>query len=300
MSFVHRLVLLAIVVATTTTTTTTTTLAFSFPTTIIPTSFGVSFVSSSTMRKRNANVNDVVVLYSSSNGGGGGGGEEDSKPDPEGADLAAKLFKMAQEKGVRLSQEDLSLNEEDEDEEDDEEDDDEEDDEQEPNIPQGAINAFLGYDTGNVGEKLAGNVSLTDDQLYKEVKERVLDTAGGFVQLTERAPSDDDDDDEDDEDGVGDDNVEGENKPYEPPTVVPDSDLTAGEVVLTVLEALRNNNVPTENKGVEILFGYSSQASQIKQEIGLTPQEYAEFLLETEYKVLFQHEAPVRYREYIE
>ena len=78
-------------------------------------------------------------------------------------------------------------------------------------------------------------------------------------------------------------------KPYEPPTKVPDSGLTAGEVVLLVLDALKHNNVPTVNRGVEILFGYSSSGSQIKNEEGLTPAEYADFLKETEYKVLFEH-----------
>lgn len=197
--------------------------------------------------------------------------------DSEGADLAAQFFQMAQAKGVSLDADDLM-------DDDEEEDDGEEDDENEPNIPQGAINAFLGYDTGDVGEKLAGNVSLTDDQLYSEVKERVLDTAGGFVDFVRGANEDDE------EDGSDSDTP----KPYEPPTSVPDSDLTAGEVVLLVLEALVNNDVPTKNKGVEILFGYSSSGSQIKNEEGLTPAEYADFLKETEYKVLFDHQEVVR------
>ena len=205
----------------------------------------------------------------------------DDESDAEGADLAAQFFQMAQAKGVSLDADDLM----DDDEEDyDEEDDGEEDDENEPNIPQGAINAFLGYDTGDVGEKLAGNVSLTDDQLYSEVKERVLDTAGGFVDFVRGANEDDE------EDGSDGDSP----KPYEPPTSVPDSDLTAGEVVLLVLEALVNNDVPTKNRGVEILFGYSSSGSQIKNEEGLTPAEYADFLKETEYKVLFDHQEVVR------
>jgi hypothetical protein len=105
-----------------------------------------------------------------------------------------------------------------------EDDDDEDGDEEEMNYPQCAINAFLGYDTGDVGEKLAGNVSLTKYQLYSEVRDRVLDTAGGFVDLVSR-PDDDDDSEEDD----------GKPKEHKPPTVVPDSDLTAGEVVLQVL-----------------------------------------------------------------
>ena len=63
---------------------------------------------------------------------------------------------------------------------------------------------------------------------------------------------------------------------------------------MLVLEALKNNDNPTPNKGVEILFGYSSSSSQIMNEEGLTPKEYADFLKETEYKVLFDHEEVVR------
>lgn len=203
--------------------------------------------------------------------------EDDSAADPEGADLAAQLFQMAQAKGVSLDAYDL-LDEE----EDDEEDEDDDDDEVEPNYPQGAINAFLGYDTGNVGERLAGNVSLTNDQLYSEVKERVLDTAGGFIDFVKGASDDDEDEEEESLLNVP--------KEYVPPLTIPDSDLTAGEVVLLILEALKNNDNPTRNKGVEILFGYSSSGSQIRNEEGLTPNEYADFLKETEYKVLFTHE----------
>ncbi|GAX18801.1 hypothetical protein FisN_26Hh101 [Fistulifera solaris] len=201
---------------------------------------------------------------------------EDSPDQGDGANLAAEFFRLAQQKGIDLNANDLL-----DDEEDDDDDDEEEDDEPEPNIPQGAINAFLGYDTGDVGDRLAGNVSLTNDQLYSEVKERVLDTAGGFVDFVQGAREDDDDDDEDAEEAP---------KVYQPPLTVPDSELTAGEVVLQVLESLLHNDNPTTNKGVEILFGYSSPGSQIKNEEGLTPAEYAEFLKETEYKVLFQHQ----------
>ena len=226
----------------------------------------------------------VVPRYSTARAGTSlasspAGPDEDSAADPEGADLAAQLFKMAQAKGVSLSADDLLDEEDDED----EDDLDEDEDDEEPNIPQGAINAFLGYDTGDVGEKLAGNVSLTDDTIQRELKERVLDTAGGFVELVGGANEDDDEDDSD----------SGTPKPYQPPTTVPDSDLTAGEVVLLVLEALLNNDNPTKNRGIEILFGYSSSGSQIKNEVGLTPEEYGDFLKETEYKVLFDHQEVV-------
>ena len=219
--------------------------------------------------------------------------DDDGTAADDGAEFAAAFFRAAQSKGINIDSADLLYDDDDEEEENDiEDDDDDDDDETEPNIPQGAINAFLGYDTGNVGEKLAGNVTLTNDQLYSEVKERVLESAGGFVSFVKGANDDEDDDDED-EDDEDRQLIAGTNKPYVVPTTVPDSELTAGEVVLLVLEALRNNDTPTKNKGVEILFGYSSPGSQIKNEVGLTPTEYAEFLKETEYKVLFTNGGPI-------
>ena len=214
------------------------------------------------------------------------GKDEDDPDDEDGADLAAELYKLAQQKGINVDSNDLL------DEEEEEDDEEEDEDEQEPNIPQGAINAFLGYDTGDVGEKLSGNVSLTDDQLYSEVKERVLDTAGGFVDFVMGAKDEEDDEEEGDDEAVS----EEKPKPYKPPETVPDPELTAGEVVITVLEALNHNDVPNTNRGVEILFGYSSPGSSIQQEKGLTPQEYADFLKESEYKVLFNHQEVVSVR----
>jgi len=216
---------------------------------------------------------------------------EDENPESDGADLAAQFFQMAQAKGVSIDESDL-LDDDDEDDDEEEEDydantygyggtnndEDDEEDDVEPNIPQGAIDAFVGYDTSDVDAN--PTVDISNDQLYSEVKERVLDTAGGFVEMT-RGASDDDDDDY----GGGGDDVQ----EYVPPMTVPDAELTAGEVVLLVLTALNNNDNPHVNKGLEILFGYSSPGSQIKNEEGLTPAEYGIFLKETEYKALFEH-----------
>ena len=200
-----------------------------------------------------------------------------AEPDEEGANLAAEFFRMAQQKGIDLNVQDLLQDDDDDEEE-------EEEEEEEPNIPQGAINAFLGYETTNqAGDRLAGNVTLSDRQLYSEVKDRVLDTAGGFVEFVTGAQDDEDEEADENEDegmayaggGGGDPMAEPlvpESKPYVPPTTVPDPELTAGEVVLLVLEALRHNDLPTRNKGVEILFGYSSPGSSIRNEVGLTPE----------------------------
>ena len=226
---------------------------------------------------------------------------DDESTDEDGASLAAEFFKLAQAKGVSIDESDLLDDDDDDDyayegdalddrseyasEYDDDyreetgSDDSDDDDDDEPNIPQGAIDAFVGYDSRNVDAN--PTVDIPNAQLYGEVKDRVLDTAGGFVDML-RGPAGDDDDEEDD-DGNG------AAQEYAPPTTVPDADLTAGEVVLLVLTALKNNDNPYVNKGVEILFGYSSPGSQIKQEEGLTPAEYGEFLKETEYKALFEH-----------
>lgn len=205
-------------------------------------------------------------------------GGDDDDDDGGGADLAAQFFQMAQAKGVSIDESDLLDDDEDDD---DEDEDDDDDDDDEPNIPKGAVDAFMGYDSSDVDAN--PTVDISNDQLYSEVKERVLDTAGGFVEMT-RGASDDDDGDGDDDDDDG-----SVRSSYIPPMTVPDSELTAGEVVILVLTALNNNDNPSTNKGVDILFGYSSSGSQIKNEEGLTPAEYGQFLKETEYKALFEH-----------
>lgn len=241
----------------------------------------LSLLSSSSSSPSLRSTTVVMFLAAAASDGDGDSG----KNNEEGAQLAAELFKMAQSKGISVNDNDLYDDDEEEDDDENVEEE-EDDDEPEPNIPQGAINAFLGYDTGAVGERLAGNVTLTNDQLYSEVKERVLDTAGGFLSFVKSANEEDGDDDDDDDD----DTTNKVPKPYEAPTTVPDSDLTAGEVIIQVLDSLRHNDVPEKNKGVEVLFGYSSPGSQIRNEEGLTPAEYADFLKETEYKILFSHE----------
>jgi hypothetical protein len=79
-------------------------------------------------------------------------------------------------------------------------------------------------------------------------------------------------------------------KEYKVPTKIPDPDLTAGEVVKVVLDALAHNDVPTKNKGIEVLFAYSSEHSQVKQMEDLTPEEYADYLREGDYNVVFKNE----------
>lgn len=178
-----------------------------------------------------------------------------SDSNDEGFSLASDFAKILQERNIQLNDDDLQELDEDDDEEED-----------------------------ILEEEDVDDVTLSDDQVYRELDERVLETAGGFVDLLSR-PSDDEDEEDDD--------TSDKPKVYEPPKTVPDSSLTAGEVVMTVLEALNNNDVPTPNRGIEILFGYSSAGSAISQAIdieGMTPAEYASFLKdEYEYKILFDH-----------
>jgi len=198
--------------------------------------------------------------------------EDDSTPDPDGASMAADFFKLAQAKGVTLDDDDLL-----------DDDDDNDDDDDDKISGKEESNTDIDDNGNDIDiDDVAGEVDISDDQLYSGLKERVLDTAGGFVDMV-RGPSSDDDNDDDDGNDFDNKNI------YVPPMTVPDSELTAGEVVLLVLTALKNNDNPSINKGVEILFGYSSSGSQIKNEEGLTPGEYCQFLKETEYKALFEH-----------
>lgn len=214
--------------------------------------------------------------------GGGGGDEEEDFSSEDGSSLASDFFKTLQSRNIELNEDDFIYDDEEDDEDDEDmmtmEDDEEE--EEEINFPQGAINAFTGYDAGGVG-KLEGNVTLTNEQVYSALKDRVLESAGSFIDLVGGANEDEDEEDAN------------QPKVYKTPETVPDSSLTAGEVVTTVLEALNNNNVPSPNRGIVVLFGYSSSGSAIAQAIegeGMTAAEYVEFLKEeNEYKVLFDH-----------
>ena len=200
-------------------------------------------------------------------------GDGDAKSDDEGKSLASDFFKALQERNIQIEADEFLGEEEDEEE--------DEDDEEEINFPAGAVNAALGFDPDpGVGENLAGNVTLTNKQVYDELKERVLESAGGFVDLLGGASEDEEDEDE-------------KPKVYMTPEKVPDPELTAGEVVQTVLSALKNNNLPASNRGIEVLFGYSSPGSAVMSAVkdeGMTAEEYAEFLEDSEYKVLFEHE----------
>lgn len=143
-----------------------------------------------------------------------------------GADLAAQFFKTLSDRNISIEDDEM-MNEEEEEEEDEryemeqrgvgeivgggassssssEEDYDDEDD--------AILREYDVYPSEGVYS------TLTNEQIYDEMKDRVLESAGAFVELTRGA---------DDGGSVND----AQTKIYRPPTNVPDSGLTAGEVV---------------------------------------------------------------------
>lgn len=160
----------------------------------------------------------------------------------------------------------------------------EDDDDYVREITASELNLFTGVDEGGVG-KLAGNVTITNKELYDSLKERVLESPTSFQKLTTGA----DESDDGTMSATGD-SIE-QSKTYVPPKNVPDAELTAGEVVTVVLEALRNNDNPSTNRGVEILFAYSSSASILADlERAPSVEEYGEMLRTSpDQKILLEH-----------
>mmetsp|Transcript_31574 Transcript_31574/g.53851 ORF Transcript_31574/g.53851 Transcript_31574/m.53851 type:complete len:329 (+) Transcript_31574:90-1076(+) len=199
-------------------------------------------------------------------------------PDDDGADLAAQFFKTVQDRSISFEADEM-----------DDLGDDDDDDTMEREYSGGDnANEELDDDDDAILREydVSGSegTSLTNEQIYDEVKDRVFESAGAFVELTGGAATSDAE-------------VGGGPMVYKPPTNVPDSGLTAGEVVELVLAALRNNDMPSPDYGVNVLFGYSSPESQIVEQIetdGLTPAQYRSFLCMSEDNmVLFEHATAV-------
>jgi hypothetical protein len=121
--------------------------------------------------------------------------DEDESIDEEGRSLAADFFQMLQSRNISLNPNELEEEDEEEEEEDDDtvvaqddeedEDEDEEAVEEDLNIPQSAINVLRGIYSDGAGT-LAGDPSITDQQVYDELKERVLESAGGSFLILVR------------------------------------------------------------------------------------------------------------------
>ena len=152
----------------------------------------------------------------------------------EGADLAAQFFRTLSDRNISLEEDEI----------DDDEDGDDDYEEMErrrgllrqqrssggDNIVGGSDEEFdddddailREYDVSPVGRE--GGYELTNEQIYDEMKDRVLESAGSFVELTKGA-------DDGVSGGVEADDGIGGGGVYRPPVNVPDSGLTAGEVV---------------------------------------------------------------------
>ena len=136
----------------------------------------------------------------------------DQPTDEEGADLAAQFFKAVSDRDISIEGDEIDFSDADESE-------------------------MMKDDTvaeENTNEDLDDNddailreydvtpdesASFTNEQIYDEVKDRMFESAGAFVELSKGA----------DESGLSEE--DGFKEVYQPPSTEPDSGLTAGEVV---------------------------------------------------------------------
>ena len=139
----------------------------------------------------------------------------DDSTDEEGADLAAQFFQTMKDRNISFEGDEVEYA-------------DLEDDEFESSDSSSEASYDAGgdiddsddailreYDVSMTGE----GASLTNEQIYDEMKDRVFESAGAFVELTKGLAEDGDYDDS------------SSAMVYNPPVKVPDSGLTAGEVV---------------------------------------------------------------------
>ena len=141
----------------------------------------------------------------------------DQPPDEEGADLAAQFFKTVSDRQISIEGDEIDFADADEAE------------------MTNDISGNVAYEGGdNADEELDDNddailreydvtstegSTLTDGQIYDEVKDRVFESAGSFLEMTKGA------------DESGSSEEDGFKAVYQPPSTNPDSGLTAGEVV---------------------------------------------------------------------
>ncbi|KAL7483996.1 hypothetical protein ACHAW6_009642 [Cyclotella cf. meneghiniana] len=193
---------------------------------------------------------------------------QESRTDEEGAALASDFFKMLQIRGIQMEGDEIDFATAEEEE--------LEGQDGEYHPEQGVLDdqddAILReYDVPE-GESL-----FTDEKLYDDLKDRMFDNAGTFVELNSQG-------------GI---TVEDDIGVYKPPIVIPDAGLSAGEVVRLVITAIRNNDIPTPDFGIQVFFGYSGQGSQVREQVdeGMTPEQYRKFLMSSQdYIALFEHD----------
>ena len=138
----------------------------------------------------------------------------DQPTDEEGADLAAQFFKAVSDRDISIEGDEIDFSDADE--------------------SEMMKDDTVAYEGDNSNEDLDDNddailreydvtsdesASFTNEQMYGEVKDRMFESAGAFVELSKGA----------DESGVSEE--DGFKGVYQPPSTEPDSGLTAGEVV---------------------------------------------------------------------
>lgn len=152
-------------------------------------------------------LSSTTSLRMSSNDGDGDVGSTDE----EGADLAAQFFQAMKDRNINISLEGDEVE-------------DDEIDSSPASASSGSGGDLDDSDDAILREydvSMTERASLTNEQIYDEVKDRVFESAGAFVEYTKGV--------NDDADGEYDDSPS--MMVYTPPQKVPDSGLTAGEVV---------------------------------------------------------------------
>jgi len=138
----------------------------------------------------------------------------DQPTDEEGADLAAQFFKAVSDRDISIEGDEIDFSDADE--------------------SEMMKDDTVAYEGDNTNEDLDDNddailreydvtseesASFTNEQIYDEVKDRMFESAGAFVELSKGI----DESLASEEDGF--------KEVYQPPSTEPDSGLTAGEVV---------------------------------------------------------------------
>lgn len=139
-------------------------------------------------------------------------------PDEGGADLAAQFFRAVSDRNISFEGDEIDFADAEDDEMEEYEDDGPTATGGDQRLVDDQDDAILREYDVTVDE---GMPSITNEQIYDEVKDRVFESAGSFIEMTKGA-----------EEGYYSDGPEEyESGVYTPPTNVPDSGLTAGEVV---------------------------------------------------------------------
>ena len=230
---------------------------------------------------------------------------DDETTDEEGLSLAADFFKIARERQIELGEDDLLDDDEEEEDDDDDDDDDDGNDDDEGEAEAEAEMEMEDAVEAEDRYELVERASAGAEEYMEGGEDRGdflgqggSSSAGGSEEDTgDGGAADADEADTPDSKGAELKYLDMQrrwridDRDYAPPAQYPDPNLSAGEVVELVCRALANNDDPTVNKGLEIFFAYSSDASQVKQTEDLSYDAYKEYLMDNkEYHALFSNE----------